>query len=169
MSIFRSISTPRYFAASTFSLDTWLIFRLCHPCGMFRRVKYIQNFLYSRIICLPWTNQTVFRYFLPRHRSVFLDECTVRCHLQMKLTWWGGYWFVIYVYYLMAERALLRTKEMLRRSLIPLYSKDLQAGRWHRRYYEGMWIRTSLYVRNNILNISKMQVKNIIASAKSEY
>ena len=65
--------------------------------------------------------------------------------------------------------APLRTKEMPSRSMLPWYNKNIQAAKIHRRYCELLWIRTSLCVHFEMFKVSKILVKNTLATAKSEY
>ena len=67
------------------------------------------------------------------------------------------------------QHAPLRTKEMPSRPMLPWYNKNIQAAKRHRRYCERLWIRTSLCVHFEMFKVSKILVKNTLASAKSEY
>jgi len=67
------------------------------------------------------------------------------------------------------ECASLRTKEMARIPMLPWHNKNIQATKRHRRYSERLWIRTNLCVHYEIFKVSKIIVKNNLASAKSEY
>ena len=58
---------------------------------------------------------------------------------------------------------------MPNRPMLPLYNKNIQAAKRHRRYFERLWIRTSLYVHFEMFKVSTILVKNTLASAKSEY
>ena len=53
--------------------------------------------------------------------------------------------------------------------ILPWYNKNIQAVKRHRRYCERLWIRTSLCVHFEMFKVSKILVKNTLASAKSEY
>jgi len=55
------------------------------------------------------------------------------------------------------------------RPMIPLYNKNIQAAKRHRRYCEWLWIRTSLCGHFEMFKVSKILVKIIVACAKSEY
>jgi len=70
---------------------------------------------------------------------------------------------------LVGEHAPLRIKEMPRRSLLPWYNKNIQDAKRHRMYCERVWIRTGLCVHYEMFKVSKIQLKNTLASAKSEY
>jgi len=54
---------------------------------------------------------------------------------------------------------------MSKRPPLPWYKKNIQAAKRHRR----QWIRTGLCVHYEMLKVSKIQVQNSLASAKSEY
>jgi hypothetical protein len=53
--------------------------------------------------------------------------------------------------------------------MLPWYNKNILAAKRQRRYCERLWIRTSLCVHFEMLKVSKILVKNTLASAKSEY
>ena len=67
------------------------------------------------------------------------------------------------------EHAPIRTKEMPRRPMLPWYNKNIQVAKRYRRCCEWLWIRTSLCVHFEMFKVSKILVKNTLASAKSEY
>ena len=67
------------------------------------------------------------------------------------------------------EHAPLRTKELPRRLMLAWYNKNIQTPKRHRRYCEKLWIRSSLCVHFEMFKVSKILVKNTLASAKSEY
>ena len=67
------------------------------------------------------------------------------------------------------EHAPLRINEMPSTPMLPCYNKNIQAAKRHRRYCERLWIRTSLFVHFEMFKVSKILVKNTLASAKSEY
>jgi len=52
--------------------------------------------------------------------------------------------------------------------MLPWHNKNIQAAIRHRRYCEGLWIRTGLYVHHEMFKVSKIVVENTLASAKSE-
>ena len=58
---------------------------------------------------------------------------------------------------------------MARRPLHPWYNKDIQTAKRHRRNCEWLWITTGLCVDHEMFKVSKIQVKNTLDSAKSEY
>jgi len=70
---------------------------------------------------------------------------------------------------LVDEHALILKKIMPRRPLFPLYNKETQVAKRHRRYCERLWNRTCLCVHNEMFKPSKSWVKNTLASAKLEY
>ena len=67
------------------------------------------------------------------------------------------------------EHAPLKTKEMPSKPMLPWYNKNIQAVKRHRSYCEWLGIRTSLCVHFEMFRVSKILVKNTLASAKSEY
>ena len=67
------------------------------------------------------------------------------------------------------QHAPLRTKEMPSRPRLPWHNTNIQGAKRHRRYCERLWIRTSLCVHFEMFKVSKILVKNALASAKSEY
>jgi len=69
---------------------------------------------------------------------------------------------------LVDQLALLNKKEMPRRPLPPWYNKDIQAAKRYTRYWERL-IRTGLCVHYKMFKVGKIQIKNTLASPKSEY
>jgi len=67
------------------------------------------------------------------------------------------------------EHAPLSTKVMPRRSMLPLYNKNIQTPKRNIMHSERLWINTSLCVHSEMFNVSIILVKNTLASAKSEY
>jgi len=67
------------------------------------------------------------------------------------------------------QHAPLMTKEMSRRPMLPWYNKNILAAKRHRRYCERLGVRTGLHVNYEMFKVSKILVKNTLASAKSEY
>ena len=57
------------------------------------------------------------------------------------------------------EHEPLRIKEMPSRPMLPWNNKNIQAAKRHRRYYEWLWIRSSLCVHFEMFKVSKMLVK----------
>jgi len=55
------------------------------------------------------------------------------------------------------------------RPMLPLYNMNIQAAKRHRRYRERLLIRTSLCAHYEMIKVSKILVKNTLASAKPEY
>ena len=70
---------------------------------------------------------------------------------------------------LVDEHPPLLTKKMPRWQMFPWYNKNIQTVKKHRRYCDRLWVRTSLCVHYEIFKVSKIEVKNTLASAKSEY
>jgi len=66
------------------------------------------------------------------------------------------------------EHASLRTREMPRRQMLPWYNKNIQDAKRNRRYCERLWIRASLCVNYEMFKAIKSQIKNTLASTKSE-
>jgi len=66
------------------------------------------------------------------------------------------------------EHAPLKTKEMPSQPMLPWYNKKIQATKRHRKYCEGLWIKTALCVHYEMFKVSKILVKDIFASAKCD-
>ena len=71
--------------------------------------------------------------------------------------------------YVVDEHASIRTKEMSRRPMLPWYNQNIHTAKRHRSRYERLWISTTLSVHHKMFSVSKILVKNILPSAKSEY
>ena len=70
---------------------------------------------------------------------------------------------------LVEKHVPFQRETLLIRALVPWFSNEIQAAKRYRRYCERFWVRTHLFVHYEIFKIAKINVRNILAAAKSQY
>ena len=70
---------------------------------------------------------------------------------------------------LVEKYAPLRSKQMPQRGLIHWYKKDIEAPKRYRRHRERLWIKTGSCLHCEMFKLDKCYVRDILATAKSEY